>query len=215
MHILSQNDSGWYLGIASDGYERRPFEPTHQANWAFFPLTPILWRLLGANSHFPFAAVLASNLLFGCGLYFLVLLMREYGFSYEVCERAVAAICFFPTSYFFSLPLSESLFFFLSVGAFLASVRRQWPLMAIATLGACVTRFAGIFLVIAIGLHMWERRHQLPLRAWIALAASPLGLFAFMWHLHDVCGNALAFIDIQQAWGRGYALHSKRLVSSS
>src|SRR3569833_1657678 len=93
--LFSQNDSGWYFGIASDGYEQRPFEATHQANWAFFPLTPIIWNLLGADSHAPFTAVAASNIFFGLGLFLLLVLMCVFGFVVFVCVWAVVVVFFF------------------------------------------------------------------------------------------------------------------------
>src|SRR6266550_1594793 len=40
--------------------------------------------------------------------------------------RAVFYVAFFPTSYFLSLPLPESIFLFLTVGAFLAAQRDRW-----------------------------------------------------------------------------------------
>ena len=38
------NDAGWYSTIVRSGYERRAFDASRQANWAFFPLWPLVWR---------------------------------------------------------------------------------------------------------------------------------------------------------------------------
>jgi hypothetical protein len=43
-------DSGWYETIVDHGYEARAFSTDRQANWAFFPLYPLLTRFLGPKN---------------------------------------------------------------------------------------------------------------------------------------------------------------------
>ncbi len=43
--IFSKGDVGWYMNIANDGYEARPFSATQLANWAFYPLWPLLLHI--------------------------------------------------------------------------------------------------------------------------------------------------------------------------
>ncbi|MBT2118700.1 hypothetical protein KK141_15990 [Dyella sp. LX-66] len=43
-HLAIGNDSAWNYSIARDGYERRPFDTSKQANWTFFPLHPLMWK---------------------------------------------------------------------------------------------------------------------------------------------------------------------------
>jgi Gpi18-like mannosyltransferase len=209
--IIVRNDSSWYLDIAQAGYEERSFDAQRVANWAFFPLTPLLWHVVGADREHPFFAVFFSNILFAAGLAILFFVMREEGYSSRAAECAIALACFFPSSYFFSLPLSESLFFALCVVTFWAAQTKRWPLCAALGVLTTAARLSGIFLVVAIAYMVWQDRRTLPRGTWVAVALMPLGTLAFCGWLYHVCGDPLAFVDIQSAWGRSLRLPVKSL----
>jgi hypothetical protein len=201
--LATYNDGGWYADIASNGYEQRPFDLSRQANWAFFPLHPLLWRAVTlALGDQAVAGFVLANALFFLGLVALHRLTRELGYDADIADRTLLFVAFCPTSYFFSLPWSESLFLVLSISTFLAALRKQWTLMFAlgAFAGAC--RLSGLFLIPALLLWLWPQRREIPRRAWAAVAAMPVGLVAFMLVLRGASGNALAFVDIQQTWGR-------------
>jgi hypothetical protein len=209
------NDAGWYLTIAEHGYETRPFDASRQANWAFFPLHPLTWRAAAALlGDFRAAGLWLANLEFLAALVVLHRLALALGRDAAGAERAVFALALFPVSYFCALPWSESLFLLLSAGTFLAAVRERWGWMALLGALAGATRLAGLFLLPALVLWLWPRRHALPRRAWFALAALPLGLAAFMLELHAATGNALAFSGIQAAWARHATFPLDPLVES-
>jgi hypothetical protein len=201
--LASYNDGGWYMTIAEHGYEARAFDTTRLANWAFFPLHPLIWRagatLLG---DFPAAGLWLANLEFLVALFLLHRLALALGRDAAAAERAVLALALFPVSYFCALPWSESLFLLLSTATFLAAVRERWGWVAVLGVLTSATRLAGVFLLPALLLYLWPRRRELSWQPWLALAAMPLGLFAFMLELHAVTGNAFAFSGIQAAWGR-------------
>lgn len=119
--VLSRaNDADWYVGIATHGYERRPFDTSIQANRAYFPLHPMLWRIgLGATGDGTLSGLLIANLLFLLGLAVVHRLAIASGRDAPAASRTVYALAFFPVSYFFSLPWSESLFLLLTAAAFL------------------------------------------------------------------------------------------------
>lgn len=199
-------DSLWYANIARDGYERRPFEATEQHNWAFFPLYPLLLRAAAlVTGEYALTGMLLSNLFLFFALVLLYRTVRAFGFDDPCAERAVFYTAAFPASYFFSLPVAESLFLLLSVGSFLAARRERWwwagSLGALAT----ATRFAGMFLLLALPVLYWKkyRREKLWRSEAVALLLVPLGGVAFMLYLRDLTGEALAFLKVQAAWGRG------------
>src|SRR5207248_4000927 len=121
------------------------------------------------------------------------------GGSDDDAARAVFYAAFFPTSYFFSMPLPESLFLLLTVAAFLAAQRDRWWLAGVAGALAAATRPAGILLLPALALLAVERRVWRR-AAWLLLI--PLGTAAFMLHLYRITGNAFAFAGVQGSWNR-------------
>jgi hypothetical protein len=197
------NDGGWYATIVEHGYEERAFDTTRPANWAFFPLHPLLWRALAnVTGDVRVAGMLLANLAFLAALVVLHRLALALGRDPPAAERTVLALALFPVSYFGALPWSEALFLLVSAGTFLAALRGRWGWVAVLLALASATRLAGLFLLPALALWMWPRRRVLPRAAWLALACAPLGLLAFMAELHAATGNALAFSGIQHAWGR-------------
>lgn len=197
------NDGGWYATIVREGYERRPFEATRPANWAFFPLHPMLWRAAWViTGDLPAAGMWLVNLTFLAALIVLNRLALALGRDPATAERTVLAVALFPVSYFCALPWSESLFLLVSASAFLAAVRGRWGWLALLGALTTATRLAGLFLLPALLLYLWPRRRELPWQAWFALCVMPLGLGLFMLKLQIVTGDPLAFSHIQSAWGR-------------
>ena len=204
------NDAGFYYSIAEDGYEKRPFDVSRAANWAFFPLHPLLWSMvLRAMGGDAISGVLLANLTFLLALCVVHRLVHAQYSDDEAAKRALWFLCFCPTTYFFSLPWSESLFLLLTAATWLAFERRAWTSMAILGIAATACRFAAIFLVLGIAVELWRRRELLSWRSIAACAAMPVGLVAFMALLWAKTGNALAFVDIQSLWGRTLTLPFK------
>lgn len=206
------NDAHWYLTIAEGGYERRPFDTTRQANWAFFPLHPYLWR---GVMWFGLDAAAAGLLL--AQLFFLLALVQlhrwlQVAADAATADRGVMLVALFPTSYFFSLPWTESLYLFLTASALLAIARARDGAAAGWALLASATRPTGVLLA---ALLWWEARRDgrrwPPARVWWLAALATSGLLAFMAWLWHVTGNPLAFSEIQVAWGRDGGSLTKHL----
>ncbi|WP_058834762.1 hypothetical protein [Luteimonas abyssi] len=196
------NDASWYLSIIQSGYEARPFDASQQANWAFFPLHPMLWGSLVHLGVAPaLGGILLAHLLLLAGLFQLhrwVQLVRDRASA----DRAVFCVALFPTAYFFSLPWTESLFLLLSASALLAIARRQWGRASAWGALLSATRPTGALMA---ALLWWEGRdgRRLPSpRIWLFAALAGTGLLLFMGWLWLKTGNPLAFADIQSAWGR-------------
>jgi hypothetical protein len=204
--LVRTNDAGWYHGVATGGYEQRPFDASAQANWAFFPLHPTLWA--GAIAVFGdslWAALLLPNVMLFLALVVLHQLARASGRDQATAARAVFVAALLPSSYFLSLPWTESLFLLTSTACALFALRRQWLWMALAGIAASATRFPGVLLLPAIAAQLLVLRER-SWRAWLAACCMPLGAVCFALYLWSITGNALAFADIQSAWGRHFEL---------
>ena len=200
---VARGDASWYCAISEDGYERQPFDSSVQRKWAFFPLYPIVLRIARILTGECFGTgVFLSNLFFFLALVFLHKLTLEWGFDSETANRALFYLAVYPTSYFFSLPFTESLFLLLTVSSFLAARRERWLLTGILGALASATRSGGVLLFPALALYSilryrtWRPKEMLP------LLLIPVGLVAFMILLWRLTGNPLAFKDVQVAWHR-------------
>jgi hypothetical protein len=206
-------DCAWYGDIVLHGYQAQPETlnfggPAGIANWAFFPLYPLLIALvqrlvplapalLGAivSPLLTLAAVFAAQPLFGgdrrAYLLFAALLLAG------------------PFSFYFATLYSESLFLLLTVAAFVALGRRNY--LAAGLWGALLaaTRSVGVLFVFALlleaalelrgrGAREMLRRPDIVFGALLV----PCGVFAFMAWLYLVTGDALAFAHIQRGWDR-------------
>jgi Gpi18-like mannosyltransferase len=196
-------DALWFLRIADGGYG------LEDGSAAFFPLYPLLIRaiswVLGGR---PFAAAtLISNAAFLAALVVTyVLTARELG--ERRARTTVILLCFFPTSYFFLMPYSESLFLLLAVTAFWGARRGRWALAGVAAGLAALTRSIGIILLPALAVEAIERRSRQGGPAWpglLAAAGAGVGTFVYLawWQLES--GDWLTPITRQQNWQREFS----------
>jgi hypothetical protein len=204
---LAHWDAVWYLRIADSGYGDSPVRV------AFFPLYPLLVRAAGEiGGGSPGARLIAAYLIsLAAFLGGLVLLFRlaSLELGRQVARAALLLLAVFPAALYFGAPYSESLFLLASVGAFWAARTGKWAWAGAAAGAATATRSAGILLLVPLALLWWgqgrEGRMPSPGRrlrdlAWLALAPACLGAYAL--HLAFVQGDALAFLDVQDAWYR-------------
>lgn len=218
-------DTGWYLDIVWNGYDAQPKAEgpiAGQANWAFFPGYPMLaWALSQVTGLAPFPVMVAlSNLCFAAAL---PLLWRETAalFGPAAARGAVALICVVPASYVFSSAYTESLFLLLILAAMSAARGGWWLSAGLLAAGAALTRNMGVLLTVPmliLALQEIGRERLIEMRvagpaAWMAeartrwrriaaLALPVLALLGFMIFLFVRTGNPLAFVAIQEAWGR-------------
>lgn len=210
-------DCGWYLRLVQDGYDSEPsgHAAGDAANWAFFPLYPILTRMVGDifSLSYLWAGYLISNI---CFLLALIIF-----FNYcrlHVSERdAIFATCllgFSPYSFVFSSMYTESLFIVLVVSVFLCTEKRYYLRAGLLAALLSATRNVGVFVVFPM-LLIVARQHGIKnlikgllaleersLRIAVALLLAPLGLFIFMFYLHSLVGDAFAFKSLLVAWER-------------
>jgi Mannosyltransferase (PIG-V) len=200
---LARWDSAWYLTIADSGYA----DSTARA--AFFPLYPLLVRGAGELGGGSRGALLVAAYLVSLAAFLaaLVLLYRltELELGARLARPALLLLAVFPAAVYFGAPYSESLFLLLAVGAFYAARTDRWAWAGVCAGLASATRSAGLLLVIPLAMIWWSSR---PRRAadvaWLLLA--PLGIAAYAAWLGLAEGDALRFLDVQDAWFRHLAV---------
>lgn len=211
-NLLARWDTAFYYSIATTGYDWNPAVFSHQ-NVVFFPLFPLLMRWGGAalGGH-PLAAGLIVSLAAFVGGIAILARLVAFEMGDEFVWPVILLISTFPYALFFSVVYTESLFLFLSVGAFYAMRRGALSIAAGCGLLAGLTRPNGMWLALAL---VWialssdyttdgSRPNAGVGRAWCALAAACaplLGTLMYSSYLHLQFGDALAWAHGQAAWG--------------
>jgi hypothetical protein len=207
VNMLSRWDAGWYVEIARDGYR---YEPGSPSNAAFFPLYPVLIRVIHALLFLPtddywwlVTAIALSNALLIGLTYFRALLAMD--FDETLVSRAITYLLIFPTTFFFSGVYSESLFLALTVAAFYYARTNRWLLACILAALATLTRSQGMILALPLLIeYLGERNFRLRKVGWniTAFALIPAALLAFALFLKLKFGNWTVMFDVQSIWGR-------------
>jgi Gpi18-like mannosyltransferase len=213
--LAMRTDGSWYLGIAQSGYEQKPFNLDKPHNWAFFPLYPLTVRAIARlTGDYQLVAIALSNLFFFLALVVLHKTVLAFGYDGAMADRTIFYVAAFPTSYFFSLPWTSSLFLLTTVSSFWAAQRGVWWLAGICAGLASATRYNGIFLFPTLLIFYWQCHRPFKLR-WdvLGLVFAPVGLLAFMAYLYSITGNAFAFAHAQAAWGVRWGVFVLPLVT--
>jgi hypothetical protein len=212
---LCRWDCLWYVTLAETGYNHFPAESLlDTANWAFFPLLPMLVGGLHALTGW-----VTIRIATGLSIGFSVLAVLA---AWPLLERNIRAYTLYaafllcgPFSVYFTTFYTEVLFVLLTNCLLLALRRSNYLLSGVAAGLLSATRIVGVFAVFAIVAQYlvdFRRRggawQSLPAEIWrdpsILLAAllAPAGTFAYMAYLYHHMGDALAFSHVQRAWGR-------------
>ena len=197
---LARWDAVWYLRIADSGYAGS------DARAAFFPLYPLLVRAVatplgGSPAALLVAAYLVALAAFlGALVLFYRLVLLELG--RPLAPPALLLLSVFPAALFFGAPYAESLFLLFAVGAFYAARTDRWAWAGACAAGAAGTRSAGILLAVPL-LMLWWGAGRPRSGGWLLLA--PLGVGAYALFLGLAEGDALRFLDVQDAWSREFA----------
>ncbi len=209
-------DSGWYLTILRQGYSW--ISPDRQSNIAFFPLYPILTKIVS----FPFelnyfvAGLIVSNLALLGALFYLFALVKQE-FNRTVAYRTVLFVVIFPLAFFYNTFYTESLFLLTLVASFYHARRNQWWAVGLWGFAAATTRFVGVALLIPLIMEYLAQREWKFTKirtsiGWLLLI--PLGLASYMAYLKTHFANSLLFIAAESAWHRAYT-SPWRLISET
>jgi hypothetical protein len=212
-------DGIWYRRVAVHGYL---FVPGHQSDTAFFPLYPVLLRIVHLTGlPLDAAGLLLSNLLLLAAL----LVLYELGLALLPAADARRAVIFaavFPTSYVFSMIYPESLVLGCMALAILLAVRGRWLGCSLVAAAAALARPEGALLVLPLAAIAFDRWRTLSPdargRAVAAVLAAPAALLSFLLYLGWAVHDPFAWNQTQQAWGRsfnatGFFLSIRRLFT--
>ncbi len=195
-------DTRWYLDIARRGYSPDLLPHTGEANYAFFPLYPLLMRVLGwVVGDVYLAGLLISNVSLGTAMLLLYRLVRLDAEA-AVAERSVKYLILLPTAFLFSGVLTEALFVALNVAAFYAARQNRWWTAGVLGGLAALTRSNGALLVFPLAWMCFadaERRKRWPVHL-AALSLVPAGTALFALYTWMLVGDPLAFVHVQRAW---------------
>lgn len=181
-------DGEHYLSIAKDGY--------HLAEQAFFPLYPLLIKLLGGGV---WSGLILSNTSFFLALVGLFKLLR-IDYSDKVSKLAVMLLLLFPTSFYFGAVYTESIFLCFVVWSFYFYRKGNILLASFLGMFASATRVIGVVLLPIYLLELlkdkvrWNKKHL-----WLLLI--PLGLVGYIFYLNRVYGDPLMFLHALPAFG--------------
>ncbi|GAB3068754.1 hypothetical protein [Pedococcus soli] len=211
-------DGSWYRNVAEQGYPN-PL-PVDQASghvaqnaWAFYPLFPLLARMLMSATGLGFPVVASTlALLAGLGASVLMARLLAEKVGDRVALGAVAVWAAFPAAVSLQLAYTESLAMFVLCGLLWALVRRSWGMVAGLSLLLGLTRPIAVPVVVVVGvsvLLLWRRRRQQNVTrgelvsALAALATTAVG--AVLWPLiaWQVTGSRTAYTDTMAAWRAG------------
>ena len=198
-------DSGWYQGIAANGYR---FAEGARNNLAFFPVYPKLMGVLGrafggAQEDFYFAGILIAWLSFAAAMPLLYRLAR-LDLPHDGAVRAVIYAAVFPSAYFFGVVYSEALFLLALVSSVLAVRTRHWVWAGLAAAVMTGTRVNGVMFLPALALigwdaagGSWKERRNAVLAAGFGLA----GIGAYSLYVYSLSGNPFEWYDSITRWG--------------
>ncbi len=220
---IVRGDIDWYKSVALEGYTKEEFNLDiqniienriwiTQKNWAFFPAWPSLWKYISFGSMNVYVGTILANIFFILGAFIMGLYIESISSS-KVKYSFYSITAFYPFSYFYSIPLPESLFFLLcSLYIYLISKsinsKISFYLTIISGILSGLTKQFSIFLCLfAIAEYCkLKKRNKITrdnlIRLICAFLSPWLGLAIFMNIIFNTTGNAFSFIHIQLAWGR-------------
>jgi hypothetical protein len=222
---MCQYDCFWYQDTARHGYDlvTRGDHAGDTANWAFFPLYPMLLGLFAAlrlaDPVLTTAGILLSTACFigfgACGAVYLRQTSRTVQAGLSPLLAWLGFLTLWPGTLYFSMPYSEALYALLMTASLLALLRRRPVTASIGCALLDATRPTGLLMVPVIAVErlrmLWQAWGRGSLRRdpfghaagfILPLAIAPLGLVAFVAFLQWHMGDGLAFAHVQVAWHR-------------
>jgi hypothetical protein len=205
--IFAAWDSGWYFDIAKRGYY---FHYTGQSSVAFFPLYPMLMRVVA----WPFGgsdrAIWLAGIVISCAAFVLALIVvhrfteRVFG-SRETARRAVLYLAIFPFSLFFTRVYTESIFFLTTALAISRAYDRHWVRAGLWGALATLCRPNGILIGLPLFLMALELEGNPSWRTlagrFAALLPVPLALAGYSYYVYTLSGDPLGWLTAQAHWG--------------
>jgi len=168
-------DTEYYLRIVRNGYQASDITS------GFHPLYPWLAALLNVVIQNAIVSLLIVASL--CGLLLVVAFYRLTLLDHdkETAWTSTALLLCWPASVAMFAPYTESLFLLLTVLCLIGGRTQRYLLAGLAGGFACLTRQAGLFLVVPLAIEIWEGSDRdlwkcvSSWKNWLAIALVPLG----------------------------------------
>jgi mannosyltransferase PIG-V len=201
---FARYDTGHFESIAWSGYAPAA---GGRSNIAFFPVYPMLMRMVGRlfGRHHAIYYLSGIGVSWACFVLAMVALyyLARLDLPRHRAERAVLLAMIFPFAFFFGVAYSESTFLLFAVLAFYLFRTRRWVAGGLCAAVATATRVPGILLVPALACTAWQhaqptRRDRTAAAAGLALAAS--GFLAYCFYIYRMTGNPLEWAATIQRW---------------
>jgi hypothetical protein len=204
-------DGGWFRRVAEgypSGYTYGPDGTLEGNELAFFPLYPMLIRLLSGSGLSSGTAAITVSWLASIGAAVALHLLGTSLYGRRAGWALVAICCGAPMSVVLSMAYSESLFLALVAGMFVAAHRQVWWAAGLLGLAAALTRPTGAAAAIALAVAAVIAARRDPERRWaplIAAAVALTGVPAYLGWVAWRVGDPEAWFRIQAAgWGTSF-----------
>jgi hypothetical protein len=212
-------DSRWYREIVTKGYF---FDPTRESSVAFFPMYPILVKIVSlVIPNVYIAGILISLAAYAGSLILLYSLTNELFENRAAARLSLLYLILFPSAFFLTLIYTEATFLFLSLLTIYLARKHLWLFSMIAGTIATATRITGILLWIIV-IFEWLNSIDIKLsdlfqpKGWrnllqaakndmrtvLILCLFPTGLVLYMLYQWMSFGNPVAFLATQVYWQR-------------
>ena len=208
--ILSRWDAKWYARIADHGYGTTIAASGGRqlSDYAFFPLFPMLERVLHGATSISFATSgLIISIVASIAAAFAIKNIGE-SFANQECARALVILwAIYPLSALLWMSYSESLFTALASWSLYFVMKKRWIASGLFALLAGATRPIGLALIAAVAitalLHIKRYKTLAPLSA---IALAPLGWLGFIIFVDfdSKSHSIFAYFMLQRDWGNGF-----------
>ena len=215
-------DSGFYFQIVDNGYPKvNMANSTDATRISFFPLYPLLikaMRLLGLGLNNIASALILSNILLVLALYYIFKICEDRGFERNEIYLVIALVLCYPSSIFYSVPYTESLFLFLSAATIYYATRGNYLNASIFAGLSSISRFPGVvniayvffMLLVEEDFRVNTKNHIKKVIGYMSIALIPLVMyFSYMKYL---TGDFLAPLHDVSNWGRKLSIPFRSYV---
>lgn len=198
--LTGRYDAGPLLTIAMNGYDDGTAVPS---NLAFFPLFPLLARVLGAVVGIPAGALIVSWTAGVACAIALFAIGRRLG---SPAMGTMLAVLWgaLPHAITESMAYTESLFTALAAWVLYAVLARRWLLAGMLSVFAGLTRATAVAVIAVVGVaaivELFRVRGR-SWRAWVGGAVSPLGWLGYMVWVSTRTGGIDGWLAVQKGWG--------------
>lgn len=208
-HLLldpfARYDSGWYHGIARDGYA---WVEGGRSNLAFFPVYPLAMRAVGLwlgglPSHYYLGGIIVS---WAACLAAMLMLWRLARLDLDDAgaDRSVVFALLHPGAFFLGVVYTESTYLLCAVAAMYGFRTSRWWLGGLAGALLTATRVTGILLLPALAWAAWvalrDAKAQRSWPAMVALGCVPAGIVAYSAFCYSLSGNPLEWMASITRW---------------